>query len=246
MGTPEHEGGDRSLALLQARGDLLRVLLRPHPVLVCMYPRLLMLSIQSGLRAQTAAPGLRITASLSEADALVREADRPQLILVTELLADGPGLDLIRLAKAQTLAHRCLLVLTHNRRALVEAAIEAGTDVIVLEGSIGQGGAFVYGVERLCRGEIFVDPAIRASLETGEESPEAPAPDAGSGRCTLSPRELSILALVAQGLSNKEIGARLHIAPSTARDHVRNILRRLSVTNRAAAAVEAFRLGYLR
>ncbi|MCT0224388.1 response regulator transcription factor [Synechococcus sp. CS-1328] len=246
MGTPEHEGGDRSLALLQARGDLLRVLLRPHPVLVCMYPRLLVLTLQSGLRPQNTAPRLRITASLAEADALVRQAERPLLILATELLGDGHGLDLIRLAKAQTLPHRCLLVLTHSRRGLVEAAIEAGTDVIVLEGSLGQGGALVYGVERLCRGETFVDPAIATSLETGEDSSELPGREAGSGRGTLSPRELSILALVAQGLSNREIGTRLHIAPSTARDHVHNILRRLGVTNRAAAAVEAFRLGYLR
>jgi DNA-binding NarL/FixJ family response regulator len=55
-----------------------------------------------------------------------------------------------------------------------------------------------------------------------------------------------VLRLVAQGCSNREIGEQLHIAASTARDHVQNILRRLGVPSRAAAAVAGVRLGYCR
>ncbi|MEB3263179.1 MAG: response regulator transcription factor [Synechococcus sp.] len=243
MSQPAEGGDEAERALLQARGDLLRVLLRPHPVLVCLYPRLLTLSLQSNLRGQAAPPDLRITASLAEATAALDRAEAPLLILATELLADGRGLDLIRRAKAGPLAHRCLLVLTHNHRVLLEDARAAGTDVLVLEDSLGKGGTLVYGVERLCRGESFVDPALLGG-PAGAGSLAAALND--GERLTLSERERSILALVAEGLSNREIGERLHIAPSTARDHVQVILRRLGVNNRAAAAVEAFRLGYLR
>ncbi|MFY8149014.1 MAG: helix-turn-helix domain-containing protein [Prochlorococcaceae cyanobacterium] len=232
---------DSGRELLQARADLLRVLLRPHAVLVCMYPRLLVLSVQSNLRPPTTPPDLRITTSLAEATPLLEQAETPLMILATELLADGHGLELIRRAKEHSRQHRCLLVLTHNHRVVVEDARAAGTDVLVLEESVGRGGALVYGVEQLCRGRSFVDPAITAA----QASPAAAGRGEGD-RLRLSERERSILALVADGLSNREIGERLHIAPTTARDHVQAILRRLGVNNRAAAAVEAFRLGYLR
>jgi DNA-binding NarL/FixJ family response regulator len=55
---------------------------------------------------------------------------------------------------------------------------------------------------------------------------------------------VSVLQLVAHGLSNREIGEQLHIATTTARDHVQDILRRLGVRSRAAAAVEGVRRGY--
>jgi DNA-binding NarL/FixJ family response regulator len=227
--------------LLQARADLLRVLLRPHAVLVCMYPRLLVLSLQSNLRPPASPPDMRITSTLAEATAVLDRAEKPLLILATELLADGQGLELIRRAKQRSGQHRCLLVLTHNHRVVVEDARAAGTDVLVLEESLGRGGTLVYGVEQLCRGRGFLDPAISAA-----RAEPAATGEAEGERLRLSERERTILALVADGLSNREIGERLHIAPSTARDHVQAILRRLGVTNRAAAAVEAFRLGYLR
>jgi DNA-binding NarL/FixJ family response regulator len=55
---------------------------------------------------------------------------------------------------------------------------------------------------------------------------------------------VSVLQLVAHGLSNREIGEQLLIATTTARDHVQDILRRLGVRSRAAAAVEGVRRGY--
>jgi DNA-binding NarL/FixJ family response regulator len=90
----------------------------------------------------------------------------------------------------------------------------------------------VVAVERLRAGDTFVDPAM------------ATTPPAVATASVLSPREVEVLQLVAHGLSNREIGERLHIAPTTARDHVQEILRRLGVRSRAAAAVEGVRKGY--
>jgi DNA-binding CsgD family transcriptional regulator len=68
----------------------------------------------------------------------------------------------------------------------------------------------------------------------------APAPDAPDG---LSPRELQILALVARGLSNREIGAALFISEHTAANHIRSILRKTRCANRTEAASYAHRRG---
>ena len=60
---------------------------------------------------------------------------------------------------------------------------------------------------------------------------------------TLSPREKEVLSLLAQGLSNREIGVALFISPVTAKVHVRHIFEKLGVKSRAAAAIRAAQLG---
>ena len=60
---------------------------------------------------------------------------------------------------------------------------------------------------------------------------------------TLSPREKEVLSLVAQGLSNREIGLALFISPVTVKVHVRHIFEKLGVKSRAAAAIRASQLG---
>jgi DNA-binding NarL/FixJ family response regulator len=114
--------------------------------------------------------------------------------------------------------------------------MRAGANGVVLESSIGRTGALIYAVEQSLKGFNFVDPAF----EAGRNKQVAMQPE------ELTLRETEILQLVAEGLSNSEIGERLNIAASTARDHVHEILRRLGVKNRAAAAVEGLRQGYCR
>jgi DNA-binding NarL/FixJ family response regulator len=72
-------------------------------------------------------------------------------------------------------------------------------------------------------------PAIRRLLV---EPPDPSLPD------TLTPRELSVLRLVASGHANAEIAELLYVAPSTVRKHLQNTYRKLGVTNRMAAAVQ--------
>jgi DNA-binding NarL/FixJ family response regulator len=62
---------------------------------------------------------------------------------------------------------------------------------------------------------------------------------------TLTPREQEVLALVAEGLTNRQIAERLVVAEVTARDHVQHIIHKLAVPDRTAAAVQAMRLGLL-
>jgi two-component system response regulator DevR len=229
-------------ALLEARRDLLLLLLRDRNLLVAVYPHLLALSLAFH-REHSEPPlplrRLAITSSREDALAIMDRCQEPFHLLVSEHLADGPGLDLVAAARQRSRQHRCVLLLTHNHQVLVEAALAAGTDAVVLEDNLGRTGALVHAVEQVQRGRRFVDPALAT---IGAVAPgEGPAPTEA-----LTAREVEVLRLVAQGCSNREIGERLHIAASTARDHVQDILRRLGVRSRAAAAVTGVRLGYCR
>lgn len=97
----------------------------------------------------------------------------------------------------------------------------------------------------VARGETPVDPALVgrlvAELRDGTPRPRpaaAPAPEDA-----LSHRELEILRLVAQGLSNKEIGQRVSITEGTVKNHVHNSLRKLGMENRIQAAAYIVRQG---
>jgi DNA-binding NarL/FixJ family response regulator len=230
--------GIAPLDVLEARRDLLLRLLQDQQLLVAVFPRFLALTLafRSGTGGASPLRTLDFATSVADGLACLEQTPGPFHLLVSEHLADGPGLNLIRAAKAHSPLHRCLLVLTHNHRVLVEAALESGADALVLEESLGRTGALVCAVEQVRKGRTFVDPGLN----------QEPIGDAATRPAPLTPREVAVLELVAKGLSNREIGERLHIASTTARDHVQDILRRLGVKSRAAAAVEGVRLGYCR
>lgn len=225
--------------VLQARRDLLRLLLHDRQLLVALTPRLLALSLTfqadeaTSEGRRTLAPA--VVSSMAEALAALERRPGPWLLVVGEHLADGAGLDLIRAVRTAGGPHRCLLLLTHNHRVLVRSALADGADAVLLEESIGRTGALVHAVDQVLRGQTFVDPAL-AVAGGGLRPPGAPE--------ELTGRELEVLQLVARGCSNRAIAEQLQIAPSTARDHVHDILRRLRVRTRAAAAVEGWRRGY--
>lgn len=242
----EFMDGETDRAVLEARRDLLLLLLRDRNLLVAIYPRFLALALAfrgAGSDPPHRLRHLQITSERAEALTRLERTQEPFFLLVSEHLADGPGLDLIEAARQRSPQHRSVLLLTHNHRVLVRSALERGANAVVLEESIGHTGALVHAFEQVLQGHTFVDPACvtqQAAVPAAARDWEAAAAE------PLTAREVEVLRLVAQGCSNREIGERLHIAVSTARDHVQDILRRLGVKSRAAAAVAGVRLGYCR
>ncbi|MEY4824844.1 MAG: hypothetical protein RLZZ430_494 [Cyanobacteriota bacterium] len=230
------ESSNSDLIVLRARLDMLKCLLRGKNLLICVYPYLLLLNLKLKAAEGGSANSFCVTNSISSSLALLGESDGPVCLLISEYLIDGSGLDLIQHVKSCSTDHKCILILTHNHRVFVQQAMRAGANGVVLESSIGRTGALIYAVEQSLKGFNFVDPAFEAerNKQVAMQLEE------------LTLRETEILQLVAEGLSNSEIGERLNIAASTARDHVHEILRRLGVKNRAAAAVEGLRQGYCR
>jgi DNA-binding NarL/FixJ family response regulator len=94
------------------------------------------------------------------------------------------------------------------------------------------------------RGEAAISPLLASRIlrEFARLDQSAPLPQTIEG---LSPRETEVLGLVTKGLTNKQIGGQLHIAENTVKNHLRNILDKLHLNNRAQAAAYAVRHGLI-
>jgi DNA-binding NarL/FixJ family response regulator len=104
----------------------------------------------------------------------------------------------------------------------------------------------VEAIRTTARGDSFLQPNIAAKLVAEfARMDESSTPQAQQLVDPLSQRELEILALVAEGASNKEIGAKLFIAEGTVKNHVTNILSKLGVRDRTQAALRARELGLI-
>jgi DNA-binding NarL/FixJ family response regulator len=158
------------------------------------------------------------------------------LVAVEDTLRDGSVLPLLQQLRQRPSPPIVLLTLDAPaaQAAWVQAAWRTGVEALVRADHFGQG-VLAEALQALERGERYCDPGIRALL-----TPAGPAADG------LSRRELEVLPLLAEGLTNRQIAARLQIAEVTARDHVQRILQKLQVPDRAAAAAWAVRLGLVR
>jgi DNA-binding NarL/FixJ family response regulator len=107
---------------------------------------------------------------------------------------------------------------------LIDAALALGASGLILKGS--EPGTIVEGIERVCNGEqIGLDEAAVLAAHLADHA--------------FTSREQEVLALLALGLSNQEIGRELYLGVETIRTYVRQILRKLGVANRTQAALKA-------
>lgn len=127
----------------------------------------------------------------------------------------------------------------------VFAALKAGARGYVLKDA--DRGELLRAVRAVARGEALLGAPIArrvleqfsAPLPTSDPPSEHPSPLFGE----LTPRELEMLGLIAQGLKNREISARLHISEKTVSNHVSNVFRKLQVTDRVHAIIRAREAG---
>jgi len=157
------------------------------------------------------------------------------LLFVEETLRDGSVLPLVEELLQRPVPPAILLSMAQPlQSALTQAAWRAGVQALVCSDDYGNG-ELARALTAINQAERYCGPAFVPLLNR-----QGPAADA------LSRRELEVLPLLAEGLSNRQIGERLRIAEVTARDHVQKILHKLQVSDRAAAAALAVRLGLVR
>jgi PAS domain S-box-containing protein len=153
------------------------------------------------------------------------EAMRPHVAVVD---ARMPGLEGIELARrtAESLPETRVIVYSgFADRALVERALAAGAAGFVLKGA--PLADLVKAVETVAAGGRYVDPQMGAA--------------AGGTELSLTPREGEVLRLVADGLTNVDIAARLHISAETVQTHVRRAMSKLEAESRTQAVAKALR-----
>ncbi|MEP6482378.1 MAG: response regulator transcription factor, partial [Rhodoglobus sp.] len=143
-------------------------------------------------------------------------------------LPDGSGIDLCRSIRSAHPGVACLMLTGYDDDEASYAAVLAGAAGYVLKDIRGQN--LLDSIRRVARGEILIDPSInKRILETVERD--------GKATVDLSLRERQVLELIAEGMTNRQIGDRLGLAEKTVKNYVSGLLAKLGMERRTQAAV---------
>jgi two-component system, NarL family, nitrate/nitrite response regulator NarL len=173
----------------------------------------------------------------SASDALRIARDELPDIMLLDVSLPGGGIE-----AAQAIASACpvvkvvMLTVLQNEES-VSAALQTGARGYILKGISGPD--FVRTVRDIDRGENYVSPGLAARLLAVAKSKNADRDLDANPLSALTTREEQILSLVAEGLSNKEVGAQLKLSEKTVKYYMTNILQKLQVRNRVEAALLA-------
>ncbi|MFE5582385.1 response regulator [Kitasatospora sp. NPDC056531] len=205
--------------------------------------------VRIGFRLILESEGIEVVAEAEDGEqavAAVRRT-RPDVVLMDirmpgldgleatrRILADGPG--------GAEHAPRVIMLTTFDLDHYVYAAMAAGASGFLLKDVTPE---HLAAAVRLVRtGDALLAPAITRRLVERFARPAAPDPAAPHRElATLTPRELEVMTLLARGLSNAELAARLQLSEATVKTHVARILGKLGLRDRAQVVVAAYETG---
>ncbi len=196
--------------------------------------------VREGLRSLLETePGMELVGEAADGGEAVAKARalQPDVILLDLMMPRLDGLAALGEIRREQPDARILVLTSFTEDEKVFAAIKRGALGYLLKDSSPQ--ELLDAIREVARGEPALHPTIaRKVLRELSRPPELPpTPD------PLTARELEVLRLVAQGLSNQEIAERLAVSERTARTHVSQILTKLHLANRTQAALYALREG---
>jgi two-component system nitrate/nitrite response regulator NarL len=167
---------------------------------------------------------------------------RPDVALLYVGSHPDRDLDLLAHLREATPPVRALLLAESADRDLHQSAIRKGAFGVMSPDSAAD--TLIRALACIYRGEYWINRVTAAALASGPRAGRGAAAN-GNGMAALTARERGILALIAEGLRNKEIAARLNISETTVRHHLTSIFDKLDVSDRLALAVHALRNGYV-
>jgi two-component system, NarL family, response regulator DevR len=163
-------------------------------------------------------------------------ATRPHVAVLDGRLPDGSGIEVCREIRAVDPTIQALILTSYDDDEALFAAIMSGASGYVLKQITGTD--LIDAVRRVAAGQSLLDPSLTARVldrvRTGEREP--------SELRELTDQERKILALIAEGLTNRQIGERLYLAEKTVKNYVSSILSKLGLERRTQAAVLASKL----
>ena len=188
----------------------------------------------------TAGDGLTCLGEVGLDEAVERIAQDPPDVLVSGLRDDDPQtFRVVAAAKAQHEDLRAMVVADSVTVIDLREAVIAGVDSFLL--STSQPEELREGVVQTAQGERVVSPTIAMQLAGAWRNEPTDA-----SASALTPREIEVLQLLAEGLTNQQVGSRLGLSARTIKTHVQNLLVKLDVPDRTGAVARAFRLGLIR
>jgi DNA-binding NarL/FixJ family response regulator len=168
---------------------------------------------------------------------------RPDVVLMDIRMPRVDGLEATRRIGRSEAAARVLILTTFGLTEYVYESLRAGASGFLLKDSPAE--ELLAGVRVVARGDALLDPSVtRAVIEDYARRPRGREDLAGKLE-RLTARELEVLRLVAQGLSNAEIAAALFVSAGTVKTHVARILQKLDLRDRMQAVIVAYESGFV-
>ncbi|WUH89509.1 response regulator transcription factor [Streptomyces sp. NBC_00433] len=162
---------------------------------------------------------------------------RPDVAVLDIRLPDGDGISVCRELRSAMPSLACLMLTSFDDDDALLDAIMAGAAGYVLKQI--KGSDLVTAVRTVASGQSLLDPATTARLMSSLRDEHSGAGSEKEPLAALSPREREILALIGDGLTNRQIGKQLYLSEKTVKNNVSRLLGKLGVERRVQAAVIA-------
>jgi len=193
-------------------------------------------------RLLEAEAGIEVVGEAADGRAAVElcRSARPDVVLMDIRMPVLDGVAATREVVRHT-ATRVLVLTTYDRDEYVFSALDAGASGFMLKDAPPED--LVRAVQVVASGESLLAPAVTSRLVGEFVALRSRRRDAAAELERLTARERDVLPLLARGLSNGEIAARLHLGESTVKTHVASVLDKLGVRDRVQAVVFAYEAG---
>lgn len=186
--------------------------------------------LRAGLHALlNAEPDLEVVGEAADGHEALRLASelRPDIVLLDLVMPGLGGIEVARQLKKSLPDTRTLIFTVHEDVGLLREAIQAGAAGYLIKRAVES--ELINAIHAVWRGDLYVHPAMTRALVKNLP----PAPAAPASPKSLTPREIQVLRLIAQGYTNSQIAEGLGLSVRTVEIHRTNLMRKLGMCNRA-------------
>lgn len=161
---------------------------------------------------------------------------KPDVAVLDGRLPDGSGIDVCRTVRSVDPSIQALILTSYDDNEALFSAIMAGAAGYVMKEI--KSSDLLTAVRQVAAGQSLIHPTLVARVLDRVRNPTTVAPELAA----LTEQEMRMLELIAEGLTNRQIGERMYLAEKTVKNYVSNVLNKLGVERRTQAAVIASRL----